>query len=581
MDDSPEPDLFTGRKPDQLVAVVGLPEVEGAQLAGGFDHQDAGQDRPVREMASRPEGIRPDHVDAGDGGVFRVEVNDSIQHLHLETLRIARTDLLWPEDGVLQVDRLRFDDGLRWHRVPFYRGRYTTRDSPASSGSEARGTVRSSDEKGPVVVSTLNISYEQRATSGDEPISYTLVQLEGFIDAPNYPRFEQALERLTSSGRHHLVLDCREVEYINSTGISGIIRFHNQCVRSGGELLLARVARNVGITMHLLGVTSVVPVARDLNEAEAILSGQQVKTTDSGAGSTTAATTASGKEIRNVPVMAERPGPSGTVAMLLPKTGHFSQICKRRVEERGGRAFLYHSVEGLIEGLDAIAPDLIVVDKRVTGSHKLIEKIKLDTRHTLASMILIHPKGSDVAAIEGFRVWENDSLVDPFDLGNLFILTESEVRRVARDRKLFTQQVRFQFASQQDAIDQGLSLGGALIHKLPLTEQERNALHSALKEGVDNAVRHGNEQRPDRRVTVNYVVDPRRVMMMVEDEGDGFDHEFFLGKIEEKDAFDRAKERMREGGRGGLGILLMHRCSDRLEYLGKGNVVRIEKRLHA
>ena len=63
--------------------------------------------------------------------------------------------------------------------------------------------------------------------------------------------------------------------------------------------------------------------------------------------------------------------------------------------------------------------------------------------------------------------------------------------------------------------------------------------------------------------------------------GDGFDHEFFLGKIEEKDAFDRAKERMREGGRGGLGILLMHRCSDRLEYLGKGNVVRIEKRLHA
>ena len=152
---------------------------------------------------------------------------------------------------------------------------------------------------------------------------------------------------------------------------------------------------------------------------------------------------------------------------------------------------------------------------------------------------------------------------------------------MTRDRKLFTQQVRFQFEGHQDSIDQGLSLGGALIAKLPLTEQERNALHSALKEGVDNAVRHGNSARPDRRVTVNYVVEPRRVTMLVEDEGEGFDHEFFLGQIEEKDAFDRAKERMREGGRGGLGILLMHRCSDRLEYLGKGNVVRIEKRLHA
>ncbi|NRA76142.1 MAG: ATP-binding protein [Planctomycetes bacterium] len=439
--------------------------------------------------------------------------------------------------------------------------------------------------KGPVTLSTLNVSFEQRVTSGAESISYTLVQLEGFIDAPNYPRFEQALERLTDSGRHHLVLDCRNVEYINSTGISGIIRFHNQCARSDGALVLARVARNVGITMHLLGVTSVVPVAKDLAEAEAILTGQKdaetVTVAGSKPGTKTTARTSSGKEVRSVPVMAEPAGPSGTVAMLLPTTGHFAQICKRRVEERGGRVFLYHSVERLIEGIDADAPDLVVVDKRVTGSQQLVEKIKLDTRHALASTILIHPKGSDVAALEGFRVWENDSLVDPFDLSNLFILAESEVRRVSRDRKLFTQQVRFQFSSEQDAIDQGLSLGGALIQKLPLTEQEQNALHSALKEGVDNAVRHGNQHRPDRRVTVNYVVDPRRVMMLIEDEGDGFDHEFYLGKIEEKDAFDRAKERMREGGRGGLGILLMHRCSDRLEYLGKGNVVRIEKRLHA
>lgn len=429
-------------------------------------------------------------------------------------------------------------------------------------------------------MSSLNISYEQRATTGDVPISYTLVQLEGFIDAPNYPRFEQALERLADSGRHHLVLDCRGVEYINSTGISGIIRFHNQCEREGGALLLSRVARNVGITMHLLGVTSVVPVVKDLDEAEKVLSGA-LESVVAGSETKPENKTSTGKEIRSVPVMAEPPGPSGTVALLLPATGHFSQICKRRVEERGGKVFLYHSVSGLEEGIDAIGPDLIVVDKRVTGSEKLAEKIKLNSRHALASMILIHPKGSDLGAIDGFRVWENDSLIDPFDLGNLFILAESEVRRVSRDRKMFTQQVRFQFASEQDSIDQGLSLGGALINKLPLTEQERNALHSALKEGVDNAVRHGNDQRPDRRVTVNYVVDPRRVMMLVEDEGDGFDHEFFLGKIEERDAFDRAKERMREGGRGGLGILLMHRCSDRLEYLGKGNVVRIEKRLHA
>ena len=423
-------------------------------------------------------------------------------------------------------------------------------------------------------MSDLNISMEQRVATADQGCSYTLVQLEGFIDAANYPRFEKALERLVESGRHQLVLDCRGVQYINSTGISGIIRFHNLCKEAGGAFLLARVARNVGITMHLLGVTSVVQVARDLEEAEQLLEG------GSAAVGVAVPESYSGAS-RNVPVLSDPSGPAGSVVMLLPSTGHFAKICKKRVEQRGGKAFLFHEVDELMGSIDAIAPDLIVVDKRVHNSNKVVESIKLDQRHALASVILIHPKGADLQDVRGFRVWENDSLVDPFDLANLFVLTESEVRRVTRDRKLFTQQVRFQFEGHQDSIDQGLSLGGALIAKLPLTEQERNALHSALKEGVDNAVRHGNSSRPDRRVTVNYVVEPRRVTMLVEDEGEGFDHEFFLGQIEEKDAFDRAKERMREGGRGGLGILLMHRCSDRLEYLGKGNVVRIEKRLHS
>ncbi len=415
-------------------------------------------------------------------------------------------------------------------------------------------------------MSNLNTTIEQRAISSDNPLTYSLVQLEGFIDAANYPIFEKALEKLIDSGRFHIVLDFKGVEYINSTGISGIIRFHHHCSGGGGGLVLTRVARNVGITMHLLGVTSVVAVAKDFDEAERVLQGEEVGPT-------------SDSPERKIPVLADKPGPTGTVGLLLPSKGHFADICKKRVEDRGGKTFFYESPKEMLEAIDAIVPDLIVIDQRIPGSEKLVERIKLMPRHALASIILIHPKGVDPTSVSGFRVWENDSLVDPFELGNLFILAESEVRRVSRDRKLFSQQVRFQFDGAKDSVDQGLSLGGALISRLPLTDTEKNALQSALKEGVDNAVRHGNRENVTRKVTVNYVVDPRRVMMLVEDEGEGFDHEFFLGQIEDKDAFDRAKERMREGGRGGLGILLMHRCSDRLEYLGKGNVVRIEKAL--
>ena len=53
----------------------------------------------------------------------------------------------------------------------------------------------------------------------------------------------------------------------------------------------------------------------------------------------------------------------------------------------------------------------------------------------------------DVSRRDGFRVWENDYLTDPFELMHLFVLTESELKRVPRDRHMVSQQVHFQLDS--------------------------------------------------------------------------------------------------------------------------------------
>ncbi len=46
---------------------------------------------------------------------------------------------------------------------------------------------------------------------------------------------------------------------------------------------------------------------------------------------------------------------------------------------------------------------------------------------------------------------------------------------------------------------------------------------TALREALANAVRHGNRSEPERRVFVDYSVDPASVTIQVEDEGEGFD----------------------------------------------------------
>lgn len=423
-------------------------------------------------------------------------------------------------------------------------------------------------------MSELKIACEQSATKGPDPLTCTVVRLDGFIDAPNYPRFEKTMERLVEGGRHHLILDFRKVQYINSTGISAIIRFHSACEEGGGKLALARVGRNVGLTMHLLGITSVVPFLRSISEAMAVVAGERA------AGPTPAL----GDEEAplEVPVIeAEPSGEGGTVAMLVPRAGHFSEIVRTRVGRSDGRIHLSHSASDLLANVDHWRPDLVVIDQRVEGSDRIVEEMKVDGDHGLASVILIYPRGTDASGEQDFRVWENDYLVDPFDLSNLFVLTDNEVKRVSHDRKQFTQQVRFQFTTANPSIEKGLRLARRLIDRLQMAEANRTALVAAFKEAIDNAARHGNQSRPEARITVDYVVDPRRVTVLVEDEGSGFDHEYFLSQIDSKEAFERAKERIRTGSRGGLGILLMHKCSDRLEYHGKGNIVRLEKRIGA
>jgi serine/threonine-protein kinase RsbW len=49
------------------------------------------------------------------------------------------------------------------------------------------------------------------------------------------------------------------------------------------------------------------------------------------------------------------------------------------------------------------------------------------------------------------------------------------------------------------------------------------AIRLALEEAMANAYKHGNKEDPDKTVTVEYRIDPERVVIRIEDEGAGFD----------------------------------------------------------
>ena len=62
------------------------------------------------------------------------------------------------------------------------------------------------------------------------------------------------------------------------------------------------------------------------------------------------------------------------------------------------------------------------------------------------------------------------------------------------------------------------------------------------------------------------------------DEGEGFDTEVYLSRGVSGNPVDAARERNADsGGHGGLGIMLMLRCVDKLEYNYAGNKISLTR----
>lgn len=408
------------------------------------------------------------------------------------------------------------------------------------------------------------------------------------------------------------------MHYINSTGISALIRYYELYRDRGGVLCLAGVAKSVGLSMHLLGVTSYLPFLADVETARdyvrrllkgeealpARLSGSSEADSDAQAGADTHAgtpdssrgvsgassagataaqrRTRSGLEaLRRIPLRRRVPGlESCRVLVIAPAKGRFTRVLRLRFKTLNGDYHLIHDTQEALDRYAELAPDLIVLDDRADPKGEFVSRVKIQKDRSLTSIIKMYPKRTDVEETVDFKIWENDYLVEPFEVLELFSLTEAELCRVPKDKKVFQQQVHFEFKATRENIEKAYKLCDLVLRQSVVLQDHATALYAGVKEAIDNAVQHGNRSDPQKTVDMNILVDHRKITVIVEDQGEGFDYEYYLSRLNDDEAFDKARKRiLEEGIRGGLGILLMSRCTDRLEYSGSGNIVRLEKNL--
>lgn len=99
------------------------------------------------------------------------------------------------------------------------------------------------------------------------------------------------------------------------------------------------------------------------------------------------------------------------------------------------------------------------------------------------------------------------------------------------------------------------------------TEDDAFAIKLALEEALTNAIKHGNDNDLAKTITVQWAVDARQAVIIVTDQGPGFDP----GGVPDPTADENIQ---RPCGRG---IMLMRAYMTEVAYNATGNQVRMVK----
>ncbi|HSF41079.1 MAG TPA: ATP-binding protein [Thermoanaerobaculia bacterium] len=114
-------------------------------------------------------------------------------------------------------------------------------------------------------------------------------------------------------------------------------------------------------------------------------------------------------------------------------------------------------------------------------------------------------------------------------------------------------------------------LKNALV-RLGVDEDKRHWIDLAVREAVANAIKHGNEQNPDKKVLVDLRVEGEDLVIRVQDEGAGFDPDHIPDPLDPGNI-------LRSNGRG---IFYMKSFMDEINYGSApdgGTLVTLRKRL--
>ena len=95
-----------------------------------------------------------------------------------------------------------------------------------------------------------------------------LVTVQGRVDSVEASKFAQALESANHRGRHKLVVDMSQLEYMSSAGFPALAEAQRNSKRhKGGEVMLAQVPDHIRDALETFGFVEYFNIFADVTSA--------------------------------------------------------------------------------------------------------------------------------------------------------------------------------------------------------------------------------------------------------------------------------------------------------------------------
>jgi anti-sigma regulatory factor (Ser/Thr protein kinase)/nucleoid DNA-binding protein len=265
------------------------------------------------------------------------------------------------------------------------------------------------------------------------------------------------------------------------------------------------------------------------------------------------------------------------VLLAVPPGGAFTEILREHFAKLGWEVNHAASAEAVLGQLDGTRPYLLVCDHKLPGRDDLVAAVKTRWATNPIPVVTLHTRHEDLRHPSALRVLGDLAVFEPIAMHPFLRSMDQVLAQASEEAAIFERQLHFRIPAREEEILRAFDVSDCFFKDAGFRGDTLVGLTTAFREAVRNAEVHGSGGDPERGIDIEMLLDREKITVSVEDEGEGFDHKGYLAQLDGSAAVSLARERHRDGGVGGLGLYLMRRCADRLEYNDRGNRVTICK----